>query len=241
MMKPPSIQRNPPMQDPSIDLKRKAEASRYALLRRLAPAIRHQMAGSFQPVTMMAAIIEKRLLAATADLPALAKTSGEVRALATSATRSSLDLMGWIAPDAEARVALGKGIHDTLHLVATELSFRGFKFVNQAEGLATEVALHQMRGVLVAGLLALTDAAASPGNVLLTARREGQDMVVTMALAPAGPAAAAASAPSEEFHVGLATYRQLEWDDVEAIATSDGVAFQHAATHLELRLPIASV
>ena len=239
MMGHPPIQRNPPMQVPSIDLKRKAEASRYALLRRLAPAIRHQMAGSFQPVTMMAAIIEKRLLAATPDLPALAKTSGEVRALATAATRSSLDLMAWIAPDAEARVALGKGIQDAVHLVATELSFRGFMFVNQTEGLATEVALHQVRGVFVAGLLALTDAAASAGNVLVTAGRDGQDMVVTMALAAADPAAAA-SAPSEEFHVGLATYRQLDWDDVEAIATADGVALKHAATTLEMRLPVAS-
>ena len=60
------------MQDTLNDLTRNAEAPRYALLRRLVPAIRHQMAGSFQPVTMMAAIVEKRLLAASPDLPALA-------------------------------------------------------------------------------------------------------------------------------------------------------------------------
>lgn len=226
------------MQVPPIDLKRNAEASRYALLRRLAPAIRHQMAGSFQPVTLMAAIIEKRLLAAAPDLPALVKTSGEVRALAAAATRSSLDSMAWIAPDPEARVALGKGIQDALHLVATELSFRGFKCVNQTEGLATEVALHHVRGVFVAALLALTDAAASPANVLVTAGRDVHHFTVTIALAAAEPAAA--SAPNEEFHVGLATYRKLDWDDAEAMATADGVALTHAATTLELCLPIAS-
>lgn len=236
---PPSIKWHPLMQDPSIDLKRHAEAARYALLRRLAPAMRHQMAGSFQPVTMMAAIIEKRLRAATADLPALAKTSGDVRALATAATRSSLDLMMWIAPDPQTRVALGQGIQDALQLVATELSFMGFKFDNQTEGLATEVALHHVRGVFVAGLLALTDAAASPANVLLAASREGRDMVVAIALAAVEPAAAA-SAPSEEFHVGLATYRPIDWDDVEAIAAADGAYVQHAPMNLMLRLPVAS-
>lgn len=226
------------MHEPSTDSKRNAEAARYALLRRLAPAIRHQMAGSFQPVTMMAAIIEKKLLAPTPNFPALVKTGSEVRALATDAIRSSLDLMVWIAPDPDARVALGKGIQDALHLVATELSFRGLKFVNQTQGLATEVAVHHVRGVFVAGLLALTDSAVSPGSVLLTATREGQDMVVTIALAAVEPAAAA-TAPSEEFHVGLATYRQIDWDDVERIATVDGVALKHAAATVALRLPIA--
>ena len=200
--------------------------------------MRHQMAGGFQPVAMMAAIIEKRLRAASPDLPALVKTSSNVRALATAATRSSLDLMGWIAPDLEARVPLDQAIQDALHLVATELSFRGFKFVNQTEGVATEVALHHVRGVLVAALLALTDAAVSPANVLLTAGREGQDMVVTIALTDVGTAAAA-TALSEEFHVGLATYRKIDWEDVQAMAAADGVSFTQTAANLLLRLPLA--
>ena len=200
--------------------------------------MRHQMAGGFQPVAMMAAIIEKRLRAASPDLPALVKTSSNVRALATAATRSSLDLMGWIAPDLEARVPLDQAIQDALHLVATELSFRGFKFVNQTEGVATEVALHHVRGVLVAALLALTDAAVSPANVLLTAGREGQDMVVTIALTDVGTAAAA-TALSEEFHVGLTTYRKIDWEDVQAMAAADGVSFTQTAANLLLRLPLA--
>ena len=200
--------------------------------------MRHQMAGSFQPVAMMAAVIEKRLQAASPDLPALVKTSSNVRALATAATRSSLDLMGWIAPDPEARVPLDQAIQDVLHLVATELSFRGFKFVNRAEGVAIEVALHHVRGVLVAALLALTDAAASPANVLLTAGQEGEDMVVTIALTDV-ETAAAATALSEEFHVGLATYRKIDWEDVQAMAAADGASFTQTATNVLLRLPFA--
>lgn len=229
-----------------MDLKRDAEASRYALLRRLAPAMRHQMAGALQPATLMAALIEKRLKAAAPDLPAVAKTSSDLRQFATAATRSSLDLMGWIAPDPEARVLLDKGVQEGLHLVATELSFRGFKCASQTQGMGLEVALSPMRGVFAAALLALTDAAAKPANVVVTAQPEGHDVVVTVTLMPfdtAGTAATAseiATAPDEEFQLSIAAYRKIDWSDVEAMAAADGLAFQHGPTTVRLRLPIPS-
>ena len=226
------------MQDPLIDFKRKAEAPRYALLRRLAPAIRHQMAGSFQPITMMAAIIEKRLLAASPDLPALAKTSSEVRAMATAATRSSLDLIGWVSTDPEARVPLEKGLQDALHLVASELSFRGFKCANQTQGVADEVALSHVRGVFLAAVLALTDEAAAPATVRLTALREGNHMVVTIALTDRG--LFTEKAPNAEFQLSLAAYRDIDWSDVGAMATADGVPVQNTPTQAILRFPVAA-
>ncbi len=226
------------MQDPSIDLKRNVEAPRYALLRRLAPAMRHQMAGSFQPITMMAAIIEKRLLAASPDLPALAKTSHDVRAMATAATRSSLDLMGWIAPDPEAHVALDKGIDDALHLVATELSFRGLSCINAAKGVTTPVALTHVRGTVVAALLALTDVCTRPACVQVTAQREGDTTVVTLTLQDV--ATVADVAPRDEFQISLASYRKIGWDDVRAIAAADGAGLEHTARNCALRLPRAA-
>lgn len=227
------------MKDVAPDSNGNAESARYALLRRLQPALRHQMAGGFQPVIMLAAIIEKRLQAATPDLTALCKKSSDIRTLSTSATRSNLDLIGWIAPDTAAKVPLGKGILDALHLVATELSIRGFKSVNQTEGVGSEVMVNHVRGVFVAGLLALTDAAPSPAEFLLTARREGQDMVLTVALQEASnPAATTAS--DAAFRINLPIYRKIDWADVEAIAAADGVALKHAAATLELRLPVAA-
>ncbi len=230
------------MQYPPTDLKRNADASRYALLRRLAPAMRHRMAGDLQPVTLMAALIERRLKAAVPDLPAVAKSSSEVRQLATAATRSSLDLMGWIALDPEARVPLDKGVQEGLHLVATELSFRGFKCASQTQGMGFEVALSPMRGVFAAALLALTDAAAKPANVVVTAQPQGHEVVVTVALMPFDTAATAsetATAPGEEFQLSIAAYRKIDWSDVEAMAAADGLEFQHGPSTFGMRLPIA--
>jgi len=212
-----------------VDLKRCAEAARYALLRRLAPAIRHDMAGGFQPVTMLATIIEKRLLTASPDMPTLIKNSGEMRTLAIAATHSNLDLMGWMVVNPE----------DVLHLVMTELSFRGLKFVNQTEGMTTDVALHHVHGAFVAVLLALTDAVASTANVLITAAQEGQDMLVKIMLADVG-ATSDVSTSREEFHIGLAAYRKIDWDDVQAIADVDGLHIKHEAGSVILRLPISN-
>ncbi len=227
------------MKDALTDSKGNAEPARYALLRRLQPAMRHQMAGGFQPVTMLAAIIEKRLQAATPDLAALGKTSGDIRAISTSATRSSLDLIAWIAPDPAAHVPLDKGVLDALHLVATELSIRGFKCVNQTGGVGDEVQVQQVRGVFVAGLLALTDAAEAPRNVLIAAGREGHAMVLTIALTKE-PDTPARSAFEQDFRVSLPIYRKIEWCDVEAIALADGVSLSHGSLNLVLHLPIAS-
>lgn len=225
------------MQSPLIDLIRNAEPARYALLRRLAPAIRHDMAGGLQPVTMLATIIEKRLLTSSPDMPTLIKNSSEMRSLANAATHTSLNLIGWIATDAGARVALGKGIADALHLVTTELSFKGLKFINQTEGLTTQVTLAHVRGVFLAALLALTDAASSPANVLLTAALDGNNMLVTIALTDID-ATNVTTTPNDAFQIGLAAYRSIGWDDVQAIADVDGLSIIRKAGSAELCLPI---
>ena len=227
------------MQSTSIDSKRNAEATRYALLRRLAPAMRHEMAGGFQPVIMLATIVEKRLLSASPDFSTLVKNSNEMRTFAIDATHSSLDLMGWLAFDDRERVSLGQGIKDALHLLTNELSFRGFKFVNQTGGVIAEVERDHLRGVFVAALLALTDAAASPANILLTVNRDGQDMQVTISLTDF-PADLGTITPHEEFQIGLAAYRKIDWDDVQAIADVDGLSITREARSVMLRLPTSA-
>lgn len=223
------------LQNPSFDLKRNAESARYALLRRLAVGIRHDMAGGFQPVNMMATILEKRLLMANPDFSTLVKSSTELRSLVISATYTSLELIGWLTIEPKARVALGKGIADVLHLVSTELSFRGFKLVNQTLGEAAEVRLDSLRGVFVATLLAVTDSALLPANVLISTARAGQDFLLTISLSDVD-ASTAVTEPRDEFQIGLAAYRKINWDDVQAIADADGMSVKREANSATLRL-----
>lgn len=227
------------MQDLSVDLKCNAEAAAYAVLRRLAPAIRHQMAGNFQPVTMLAALVEKRLQAATVDLPGLAKISRDVKAMATAATRSSLDLLGWLEPDSTVRVPLNTGIEDVMHLVATGLSFRGFNCVNQSGAVEAEVALIHIRTVFLTALLALTDEAQSPASLVLTAQCEFGCVAVNLALVPVDMAPGE-GAQNEVFRLEATAYRRINWQDVQSVAAAHSVLTERSTTGVLLRIPNAS-
>jgi len=74
------------------------EAARYALLRRLMPAIRHHLVGEFQPIGMIAAMMERRLQAATPNLASLRENSSMLGELSRTAAGTCTDLLTWIAP-----------------------------------------------------------------------------------------------------------------------------------------------
>ena len=62
---------------PTLD-ERLAESARYALLRRLMPAIRHNLAGSLQPIGMVSAMLERRMQGASPDLEKLGKNVSDI-------------------------------------------------------------------------------------------------------------------------------------------------------------------
>lgn len=203
------------------------ESARYALLRRLAPALRHNMAGSLQPVSMIAAMLEKRLLAPAPDLAAIAKNSHAIGTLSREAAAACMDLMTWLAPKEQALVAVGTGVADSVSLLVTELSFRGFSVRNETGEVPGQVLRSALRNVFMAGLVALTDAAKAPAEVLLTAHIDGEDMVLAISLlATEGETMSTGSSPA---------YRNLHWSDVQALADAEAVGLEYSPGRLELR------
>ena len=205
---------------------RLAEAAHYALLRRLAPAIRHNMAGSLQPIGMIAAMLERRLQGATPDLAQLGKNASDISALSREAANSCMNLMTWLAPRESEPVPLNSGLDEALQLLATELSFRGFTLVNEIGEVDTQVRRSALRSVVTASLIALTDAAASPASIVLSARVLDGDTQLFIELVAAGGAAATGSPQA---------YRQLGWDDVQALADSEEIGLLHFENRIELR------
>lgn len=211
---------------PELIQQRLAEAARYALLRRLAPAIRHDMAGALQPISMMAAMLEKRLQKPDPDMAALAKNGNAINTLAREASNGCMSLMTWLAPKENAAVPLDAAVEDAISLVSTELSFRGFTLVNETGGVQDELPRSVVRGVFMAALLALTDSAAGPARVVLTAKADGDDVVLGIAREPD---------TGDILAPGTQAYRLLDWADVEAIAATESVKLSHSADRAELR------
>ena len=204
-----------------------ADAARYALLRRLMPAMLHNMAGALQPIGMTAAIMEKRLQTAAPDLSAITKSSGNIKTLARDASSSFMDLMTWLAPKATRQVAVNVGIADTLGMVSTELSFRGFTIINETASVCDEVRQNILRSVFMAALLAVTDAAPSSGQVTIKAQVTNDETVLKIEFIAAG---------SYSLQDNLQAYRELTWDDVQFLADTEGVNFARAHNTVTLRI-----
>lgn len=201
---------------------RLAEAARYALMRRLLPAIRHDLAGSLQPIGMMAAMLEKRTKAAAPDLVQLGKNSQMLNALSREAAALSVNLMSWLAPKDNHLVAVSQAVQESLGLMSTELSLRGVAIANETADLDMELPRGMLRSVFTASLMALTDGCNGVARVIVTAGNTADMACLEISLEEVEVADPA-------LHGGLRTqpYRSLGWDDVLALACAEGVSLRH--------------
>lgn len=201
---------------------RQVEAARYALLRRLAAAMRHQMLVHLQPIDMLTHVIERRLRAGQPDLDRVGSDMGKVQDFARSAVSANLDVVSWLAPEPGQGVALDAGIDECVALLRGHFSFRGFH-LRQEPGSTQAVPRAALRTLLTAALFALTDDAHSPAEVVVHA----QGASVQLRLVPADGDPALPARPP---------YRLLAWDEVEALAAAEDVALTRGAGTARLQL-----
>jgi hypothetical protein len=204
----------------------KEESARYALLRRIAPTLRHHLAGAMQPIGMVSAIMDRRLQAAQPDLTVLRDNSKSISTLARSAASASMNLITWVAPRENGKVSIHEGVEECVGMLSTDLAFRGFTVTNHIAPSDMATSVFALRSVFTAALIALTDSALTPASLAISAdAAEGQTRIVISVSSE--PGAAATDEPR--------AYRKLGWDDVQALASAEQVGLQHAADRVELR------
>ncbi|HUR88627.1 MAG TPA: hypothetical protein VMZ74_06020 [Ramlibacter sp.] len=199
---------------PALDQEQAVEAARYALLRRLAYAMRHHMVVHLQPIGMILEVMERRLEAPLPELGPIHEAMQKVNAHARAAVQSSLDVVTWLAPEDGQLIAAEAGVRECFELLRSPLNFRGFALRNEAAALPQPVSRSAIRSVLPAALLALTDHGRSPANLVMHGRWGAQrvEVVLTMQASEGTPGF------SGEPH-----YRLIGWDDVQCIARAEGV------------------
>jgi len=208
------------------------EAARYALLRRLAPALRHGMVGALHPVELIAEAIEQRLQAAVPDLANARENLGRIKNLSRSAVLSCTNLTSWLAPEEGAVTMLGEGIDECLALLNTDFSMRGFAVRNEAREIGVDVSRAALRNVLTASLIAAADAAPWPADLVLTAETSQEHAVLSILVRPSDRVAGFANA---------AAYRNLEWSDVGALAQAESVDLLREGDRITMRYPFADI
>ncbi len=198
--------------DPVPDAR--AEAARYALLRRLAPSMRHHLVVNLQPIGMIYEVMERRLRAPRPDLADLQASAEKIHGFTRAALRSCLDVVGWLAPDGSAATSSLDGTRECAGLLATSLSFRGYTLRNEVDALEGEVGLAAMRTVLTAALVECTDRLAPPAEVVLSSRCLDSGLQLLVEARPAAGEEGSALPPA---------YRALDLEDVQALAAAEQV------------------
>lgn len=208
------------------------EAARYALLRRLAPALRHGVVGALHPIELIAEAIDRRLQAAVPDLEDARENLGKIKNLSRSAIHSCTNLASWLAPEDGAVTMLGEGIDECLALLKTEFDMRGFAVRNEAREIGVDVSRAALRNVLTATLIAATDSAPRPADLVLTAELSQEHAVVSILVRPADGVSGFGD---------VAPYRRLGWGDVGVLAQAESVDLLHQGDRVSMRYPVADI
>jgi hypothetical protein len=209
-----------------------AEAARYALLRRLAPSMRHHLVVNLQPIGMIYEVMDRRLRAAQPDLGEVHESAQKINGFARAALDACLNVVTWLAPEEGATVSAHEGVRECLSLLATSLTFRGFALRNEAETAKGEVRRSAIRTVLSAALLYTSDETAPPADISLSAASDGRFLELTLSAKPSG---------GEQGFTPEPAYRKLDWSDVQALAASESVEVtRDDQQRLRVRIPLAA-
>jgi hypothetical protein len=205
------------------------EAARYALLRRLAPSMRHHLVVNLQPIGMIYEVMDRRLRAAAPDLGELRDSAQKIHGFARAALDSSLDVVTWLAPPPGATIAAADGIKECLGLVATSLTFRGFALRNQAAEVQAQAPRGALRTVFTAALMHLTDENQPPAEVVIGAKEDPGALILTLTVTPG---------PGESGFTPELPYRAITWGDLQALAAAESVEVERLAKEsLTLTIP----
>ncbi|MDQ3271417.1 MAG: hypothetical protein M3Q12_04505 [Pseudomonadota bacterium] len=201
------------------------ESARYALLRRIAPTLRHHLAGAMQPIGMVSAIMDRRLQAEQPDLKVLRDNSKSISTLARSATSASMNLITWVAPRENGVITIHDGVEECVGMLSTDLAFRGFTVANNIAPSDIATSVFALRSVFTGALIALTDAALTPASIVISSEVAGGQTRVAISVSSA-PGAAAADDPRP--------YRKLRWTDVQALANAEQVDLTHTTDRVDM-------
>jgi hypothetical protein len=205
-----------------------AEAARYALLRRIAPSMRHHLVVNLQPIGMIYEVMERRLRVPVPDLANVQESANKINGFAKAALQSCLDVVGWLAPDDGVATSVQDGTRECALLLATSLSFRGYALRNETTPLAGTVRRSAIRTLLTAALVYCTDDAEAPADLVVTCASEADAAVITVTLR---------ATDADKGFAAEASYRKLDAADLLALAAADGVGLLREGHVVQLRFP----
>lgn len=211
--------------------RRDVDAIRFAVLRRLAPGLRHRVMGELQSL-QFSGELAARLIDVGGEPTKLALAVRQVVPHAQAAAAACTALIEWLRADEGATTAVDAALPELARLVGDDWVLRGIECSTDAHAGDAQVARIALREVVVTALLALTDAQTGPLDIGLTAERAGNEVVIRLT---ASPASRASLVPE------LARGDKIDCADVAALAAAHGVACACVRDGVTVRLPVPTL
>lgn len=208
-----------------------AEAARYAVLRRIGPALKHDLVVNLQAVAMMAEVLGARLDKAAPTPGELRHHIERIHRMAREAVANSLKVAAWLAPGEDDGVSLHEGVRDALDLVRSNFGFRGFSLDAQLPEADLEVSRGLLRHLLLAALIELSDEADEPA-LLVVHVEVGSDAALLSV-----QRLARTDGVVEQPLVDETGYRRLDADDVRALADAASAQLRSEPGRITVRIP----
>ena len=108
-----------------------AESARYGVLRRLGPALKHDMVVNLQAIAMMAEVLNAKLERGSPSPADFHSSISKLNRLARDAVANCLKVAAWIEPQEDEAVRLSDGVEESLSLLASNFNFRGLAVEKQ--------------------------------------------------------------------------------------------------------------
>lgn len=205
-----------------------AEAARYAVLRRLGPALKHDMLVNLQAVTMMSELLGARLERGVPTQAELQNNLARIHRMARDAVANCLRVVGWIEPPEDEVIGLREGVEESLALVRGSFNFRGFALRAELPANNFDVSRVLLRHMLLASLIHLTDQASGPGELLVHGDIAAGMVVLSLHWQARSDGDAMPFEPA---------YRLLDWADVQALADAESLHLRQESGRIVMRLP----
>lgn len=210
----------------------RVEAARYALLRRLAPSMRHHLVVNLQPIGMIYEVMDRRLKAPDPNLASVHDSAHKINGFARAALASCLDVVSWLAPEDGATIGVNEGVRECASLLATSLGFRGYTLRSEIGAIEGVVRRSALRSLLTGSLIHFTDELEPPCDLALTAETQARGVRLRLEFRCAN---------GEKGFAHEAGYRALDWEDIESLASAESVEIERVPREsVSLMIPWAN-
>jgi hypothetical protein len=206
-----------------------ADAARYCILRRLAPALKHDLVINLQGVSILAEIISARLDKGGGQADGLQPDVDKMNRLARAAIGACLVVAGWMDTPDDEGIDLHQGILESVRLLENSLGFAGFAIRNDTPQTDLKVSRVVVRNLVSACLIILADSAETACELVVQTQVQPTNAIVRISR---GKSTADTGLPGFELSA-----RRVQWSDVQSLAQVEGVEIVRDDTSIELRLP----